>query len=242
MLKSLHADSFWGIPAIAIFSAVLLLATPASAEERRPIVLGRKEFAGPYGKGWGTQRPSEIYNGGDPAAWSRKSGGGRGEGASLSVGEGKHLKSTGGYYRDSVAVKLRASTVGRCEGRRAYLRLWIRAPSGREVIYAHGICGRMRPASARRPMADAWVGGGAEICIGNRGNRLSPSPEQPGEAVHCAGEPAGGSSPLVSWPWGSRRSARDQTTANAVSSGRPLNRAATRKQPSASFGRRRWGW
>jgi hypothetical protein len=47
------------------FGSALSLA--ASAGAANP-VLDAKEFAAPYGKGFGTAEPAEIFNGGDRAA------------------------------------------------------------------------------------------------------------------------------------------------------------------------------
>lgn len=93
-----------------------------------PIVLGGREFA-PNGTGWGTERPARISNGGDLSGlitnvrW-------RSWGGDTAIGWGKNsiFKPKGGYYRHPVAIELRASGIGTCEGRRAYLRLSVRVP------------------------------------------------------------------------------------------------------------------
>ena len=121
------------VSVVAIYITGFALSAPvAPAVARQPetIVLGGKEFAGPYGKGWGTERPSEIYNGGDTSGlitdvrWSTWGG-------PVASGWGKNaiFKPHGGYYRHPIAIKLRASTIGQCEGRRAYMTLWIRSPT-----------------------------------------------------------------------------------------------------------------
>jgi hypothetical protein len=95
---------------------------------REGIVLGGAAFA-PNGEGWGEEHPSAIYNGGDASGsvtdirWNSWGG-------STAIGWGKNpiFKPHGGYYRHPVWIKLKASAVGRCEGRRAYTRLSFRAP------------------------------------------------------------------------------------------------------------------
>jgi hypothetical protein len=104
--------------------------SPAVAARRR-IVLGSKSFA-PNGSGWGTSRPSSIFNGGDPSGyvdrihWSRWGG-------HVARGHGRNaiFRPNGGYYSRRVRIKLRASHLGRCHkgGPRAYRRLSFRAPS-----------------------------------------------------------------------------------------------------------------
>jgi len=101
----------------------------AQEEPPAPIVLGGKEFA-PNGEGWGTERPHQIFNGGDPSGlvthirW-------RSWGGPTAIGWGRNpiFKPHGGYYRRPVRIELRASAVGSCEGRRAYTRLSFREPS-----------------------------------------------------------------------------------------------------------------
>lgn len=113
-----------------VLVAVGVAALPVSADPAETIVLGGKEFAGPYGAGWGDEAPSEISNGGASAngvvtdiRWSNW-----GSRVSIGWGKGAIYKPSGGYYAKRVAVKLRASTVGECEGRRAYMTLWARFP------------------------------------------------------------------------------------------------------------------
>jgi hypothetical protein len=94
------------------------------------LVLGGKEFAAPNGEGWGTERPSRIFNGGDLSGlitqvrWTSWGG-------TLAIGWGKEsiFKPRGGYYPRPVSIKLRAEAIGDCEGRQAYMRLSFRYPS-----------------------------------------------------------------------------------------------------------------
>jgi hypothetical protein len=95
---------------------------------REGIVLGGEGFA-PNGEGWGEEHPSAIYNGGDASGsvtdirWNSWGG-------STATGWGRNpiFKPHGGYYKHPVWIKLKASAVGKCEGRRAYTRLSFRAP------------------------------------------------------------------------------------------------------------------
>jgi hypothetical protein len=93
------------------------------------IVLGGVVYGGEYGKGWGTAHPKTIYNGGDPSGlisdvhWSSWGG-------DVARGRGRNsiFKPQGGYYRHQVTIQLKAKRIGSCEGRRAYLKLFIREP------------------------------------------------------------------------------------------------------------------
>jgi hypothetical protein len=98
---------------------------PASAG----VVLGGKAYGAPNGAGWGAERPHFIYNGGD-ASGSIRDVRWISWGGSTAIGWGKNpiFKPGGGYYRRPATIKLRASAIGRCEGRRAYLRLSVRVP------------------------------------------------------------------------------------------------------------------
>jgi hypothetical protein len=118
--------------AIAV-SGMLALSGPAVGATSSPprIVLGAKAFA-PMGQGFGTVRPREIFNGGDPSGlvqnitW-------RHWGSAVAIGWGKTsiFKPHGGYYPQLVRAELRASKLGRCRahGPRAYTRLEAREPS-----------------------------------------------------------------------------------------------------------------
>jgi hypothetical protein len=99
---------------IAAAAAFLSLGS-ASVAATPTVVLGAPAFAGPQGIGWGTARPSEIFNGGDPSGlvthihWSSW-------GAATARGTGKNaiFKPQGGYYERLVTIQLRAADKGRC--------------------------------------------------------------------------------------------------------------------------------
>jgi hypothetical protein len=116
---------------ISAAAAFLALASVSWAAGQR-VVLGSRAFAGPHGAGWGTARPSEIFNGGDPsglvthihwASW----------GGASALGSGKNaiFKPQGGYYRQLATIQLRATDEGRCTatGPLAYKKLYVRVPS-----------------------------------------------------------------------------------------------------------------
>src|SRR6188472_766733 len=94
-----------------------------------PIVLGGEVYGGEYGEGWGVARPHTIYNGGVPSGmiskvhWSSWGG-------AEARGRGRHpiYKPRGGYYRHPVVAQLKATRIGSCKGRDAYLKLLIREP------------------------------------------------------------------------------------------------------------------
>jgi hypothetical protein len=104
---------------------------PAATVARGP-VLGSKSFAGPRGVGWGTYRPREIFNGGDPSGmitsitWT-----GWGNPTATGYGKGWIFKPGGGYYANAVTVELRADTLGHCTaaGPAAYRHLAVAEPS-----------------------------------------------------------------------------------------------------------------
>jgi hypothetical protein len=95
-------------------------------------VLGSKAFLPRIGVGWGTYKPSEIFNGGDPSgmvtkiAWT-------GWGKPEAIGYGKTFifEPKGGYYPGSVTAELRAFDLGHCTpgGPLAYEMLDVREPS-----------------------------------------------------------------------------------------------------------------
>ncbi len=94
------------------------------------VVLGGRAFGAPTGEGWGTAHPRTIFNGGDPSGlitdvyWSSW-------GSTTARGTGRNpiFKPHGGYYRHAVRIELEAKRLGQCEGRRAYLKLFVREPS-----------------------------------------------------------------------------------------------------------------
>jgi len=93
------------------------------------VVLGGAVYGGEHGEGWGTAHPKTIYNGGDPSGlisnvhWSSWGG-------AVARGHGRNsiFKPHGGYYRHQVTIQLKTKRIGRCEGRRAYLKLFVREP------------------------------------------------------------------------------------------------------------------
>jgi len=109
------------------------LSVPAQATvAQRAPVLGAKSFAGQNGVGWGTYKPREIYNGGDPSGmvtdidWT-------GWGTADAVGYGKTsiFKPGGGYFPGLARAELRATALGHCTpgGPLAYTNLAAREPS-----------------------------------------------------------------------------------------------------------------
>ncbi len=114
---------------LAAAAAILLALTAATSPAAARVVLGGAVYGGTFGEGWGSARPHTIYNGGDPSGliskvhWSSWGG-------PIAHGHGRHaiFKPSGGYYRHAVAAQLKAKRIGRCEGRRAYLKLLIREP------------------------------------------------------------------------------------------------------------------
>jgi hypothetical protein len=102
-----------------------------SADKRAP-VLGSAVFAGRPGVGWGTYKPVEIFNGGDPSGMVREISW-TGWGDTTAIGQGKTyiFRSGGGYYPQAVRAELRASDLGHCSrgGPLAYEHLDAREPS-----------------------------------------------------------------------------------------------------------------
>jgi hypothetical protein len=107
----------------------LALALAPSAGATADPVLGAKAFAAPYGSGWGTAEPSEIFNGGDPSGsvhdikWS-----GWGNPTAIGWGLNPIFKPHGGYYRKPARIELRATDLGKCGKRAAYTKLEARVP------------------------------------------------------------------------------------------------------------------
>jgi hypothetical protein len=89
----------------------------STAVARPQPVLGSRSFAGPNGIGWGTYKPREIFNGGDPSgmihaiSWSTW-------GKTQTYGFGNafifRAPPLGGYYPHAVQIELLASDLGRC--------------------------------------------------------------------------------------------------------------------------------
>lgn len=119
---------------IRILSA-LILATGAlgalagSAGAAANPVLGAKAFAAPYGKGFGTAEPKEIFNGGDPSGSVRDiKWAGWGNPSAIGYGLNPIFKPHGGYYRKPARIELRATALGKCGKRAAYTKLEVRIP------------------------------------------------------------------------------------------------------------------
>lgn len=114
---------------VCALSGVLAVTTASGAAR---VVLGSAAFAGPNGEGWGTAKPTKIFNGGDPSGlvtrihWTSWGG-------SSAIGYGLNaiFKPHGGYYSHLAQIELRAHGLSRCSstGPRAYTQLSFRVPS-----------------------------------------------------------------------------------------------------------------
>ncbi len=108
------------------------------------VVLGARAFA-PNGEGWGTVRPSKIFNGGDPSGlvthihWTSWGGS-----SAIGYGLNSIFKPQGGYYHQLAKIELRAHVLGRCSasGPRAYTQLQFRVPSYPGGRWGRGCCGQ----------------------------------------------------------------------------------------------------
>jgi hypothetical protein len=115
-------------PLAMVLCALGATLAASSAAAANP-VLGAKAFAAPYGSGFGTAEPKEIFNGGDPSGsvrdikWT-----GWGNPSAIGSGLEPLFKPHGGYYRKPGRVELRATKLGKCGGQAAYTKLEIRAP------------------------------------------------------------------------------------------------------------------
>lgn len=97
-----------------------------------PPIPGVSKGGTDWGMGWGTYKPREVFNGGDPSgdvsaiSW-------KGWGKPIAYGFGKNpiFKPGGGYYPLPVVIELRVSNLGHCMpgGPLAYRRLATREPS-----------------------------------------------------------------------------------------------------------------
>lgn len=127
---------------VAILSFLIAAVTAAGTVKTGRVVLGSKTSFGPYnkygpyGKGWGTQRPALLDNDGDPSghAWNIRS---TGWGTAVARGSGLTYVLGAAYgtgFRE-VRLQLRASRIGRCyaNGPVAYTRL-----QGRVAGLRHG--------------------------------------------------------------------------------------------------------
>jgi hypothetical protein len=112
----------------ALLVLAACLGTVSAAGAASPPVLGKKGLM-PYGTGWGSAHPREIFNGGAPSGGVRHIHW-RHWGAATATGSGRAptYRPGGGYYAKLVRVQLRATRLGRCPGghRRAYTRLIVR--------------------------------------------------------------------------------------------------------------------
>ena len=118
--------------AVVALCATSGLVSARAVSARRTVVLGSKRGALPARYGFGTARPSAIFNGGDPSGlvthihWTSW-------GQSVATGRGLNaiFMPEGGYYAQLVTIQLRAYDIGRCtpRGPLAYRRLPVREPS-----------------------------------------------------------------------------------------------------------------
>jgi hypothetical protein len=114
---------------LALVACAILATTAATAAAAADPVLGSESFAAPYGDGFGTPEPTEIFNGGDPSGsvthitWT-------GWGNPTAIGHGLNpiFKPHGGYYRKPARIELRATKLGHCGKQLAYTRLEVRIP------------------------------------------------------------------------------------------------------------------
>jgi hypothetical protein len=112
---------------LSVLAFAALVMTPAEASPNP--VLGAKAFAAPYGNGFGTAEPTEIFNGGDPSGsvhnirWS-----GWGNPTAIGYGLNPIFKPHGGYYRRPAKIELRATGLGKCGRQAAYTKLEARVP------------------------------------------------------------------------------------------------------------------
>lgn len=117
------------LSSLALVACALGATVATTAGAAANPVLGAKAFAAPYGKGFGTAEPSEIFNGGDPSGsvthikWS-----GWGNPSAIGYGLNPVFKPQGGYYRKPARIELRATDLGKCGKRAAYTRLEVRVP------------------------------------------------------------------------------------------------------------------
>jgi hypothetical protein len=118
------------IAALVLAAVALVAVAPASAGSSH-VVLGNKKFA-VHGDGFGSFRPSDIFNGGDPSghafdiAWQQW-------GSAEATGFGKNpiFKPGGGYFAQPARIELRAYDLGHCpsSSRLAYRKLKARVPT-----------------------------------------------------------------------------------------------------------------
>lgn len=91
-------------------------------------VLGSSSFA-PMGDGFGSSKPTRIFNGGDPSGlvthirW-------RHWGSAKAIGFGRNaiFRPHGGYYARLARIELRATRRSTCDGNPAYTHMDVRVP------------------------------------------------------------------------------------------------------------------
>ncbi len=135
---AMHKVSTGLVTVLLCFGLVISGVGPAGASaENDTAVLGKRDFMGEYGKGWGTVKPRVIYNGGTAGGYVKKIGW-RDWGTYKAHARGRTYayKPGGGMYRRSVGIKLRAFDKGTCPGssKTAYRRLKVsvqKRPGGR---------------------------------------------------------------------------------------------------------------
>ncbi len=117
-----------GLSAACLAVLLTLGSTAFATANRGGVVLGSKDFA-PNGFGFGHRHPHRIFNGGAPSGlvtnihWKHW-----GERVAIGYGRTPIYKPSGGYYAHKARIKLRASSLGQCDGRRGYSRLHGRVP------------------------------------------------------------------------------------------------------------------
>ena len=117
------------LSALVLVVSALGATVAASAGAAANPVLGAKAFAAPYGEGWGTAEPSEIFNGGDPSGSVRNiKWTGWGNPSAIGYGLNPIFKPHGGYYRKPARIELRATALGKCGAQAAYTKLEVRIP------------------------------------------------------------------------------------------------------------------
>ena len=122
--RSKHAAAL--ILALATLAIVGLLAPSISAYSPREPVLGSKKFVGKYGQGFGRYKPRKIFNGGALSGYVKNiEWSGWGRSTARGHGRGFTYRPNGGYYDDTVVVRLRARKLGKCRSsnRSAYTQL-----------------------------------------------------------------------------------------------------------------------
>lgn len=107
--------------------AVSAQADAPPAQQSASPVLGSKGLMGQYGKGWGRVAPRTIFNGGVPSGLIKKIRWRRwGKANAYGFGLTYLYKPQGGYYDQPGGIRLRATRLGSCSGKRAYTKLYVR--------------------------------------------------------------------------------------------------------------------